>query len=253
MMTRWLTAAPVALIFVLTLVGCTTPQANVKPETQAEVFRNPPEQFSNTYPRQAFNNDDSRRPSLDPGGNIMRAGGPSMTGQPPPSARSPWPRPPGPGHLAAALPREPSRARGRDLRGTGHRLPRRALTRPLAAHLPDVRRLVADHPPCRQPAPRAGHPGHRLEPGWLEAAYIGDPPRLAERQLRGGERDIPPGGVQFEVAQGAVRVVECFPMESSRPRLIESGFRSSEMLAFMDPIPIEIARDQQHGHGSTYP
>ena len=79
MMTRWLSAATIALLFVLGLAGCTTPQANVKPDTQPDVFRSPPEQFSNAYPKQAFNNDDNpRRPSLDPGTGIMRAGGPTM-------------------------------------------------------------------------------------------------------------------------------------------------------------------------------
>ena len=58
-----------------------------------------------------------------------------------------------------------------------------------------MRRLVADHPPCRQPAPRAGHPGHRLEPGWLEAAYIGDPPRLAA--LAGSKRHLRDIGLRY--------------------------------------------------------
>jgi len=85
MNTRWLSAAPAlaVLLLVINLVGCTTPQPKVKPDTQADVFRAPPDNLNNAYPKQAFN-DDSPGKKLgignDPGNGLTRAGGPSMMG-----------------------------------------------------------------------------------------------------------------------------------------------------------------------------
>ena len=69
MSARWGWVARLGTLMVLLLAGCTTPQPNLKPSKQAEVFNVPPANLNNNYPTQAFNTDDpSKRLGLDPGG-----------------------------------------------------------------------------------------------------------------------------------------------------------------------------------------
>ena len=74
---RWLWLASLGLLAALG-VGCRTTQPDLKPPKQPEVFNAPPTNFSNNYPKQAFNNDDpAKRFGLDPAGpgGVMPAKG----------------------------------------------------------------------------------------------------------------------------------------------------------------------------------
>jgi hypothetical protein len=63
----WLTQ--IAMPVLLFLVGCKTPQPDLKPAKQPEVFNPPPENVSPNYPKEAFRSDDpSKRNALDQGG-----------------------------------------------------------------------------------------------------------------------------------------------------------------------------------------
>ena len=69
MSTRWLWLAQLGLLAALVVTGCHTTQPDLKPPKQPEVFSGPPTNFSNNYPKQAFNSDDpAKRLGLDSGG-----------------------------------------------------------------------------------------------------------------------------------------------------------------------------------------
>jgi hypothetical protein len=78
---KWGWAAPLAMVFLCSLIGCRHTQPDLKPPEQAEVFNSPSTTASLTgYPKQAFRFDDpSAKTDLE--GNTLQltkgaAGGP---------------------------------------------------------------------------------------------------------------------------------------------------------------------------------
>lgn len=65
---KWGWITHLGILAIIFFAGCRTPQPDLKPPKQAEVFNPPPDNVSPNYPKQAFNTDDgSKRGGLDPG------------------------------------------------------------------------------------------------------------------------------------------------------------------------------------------
>jgi hypothetical protein len=76
---KWGWMTQIGLLAILLLAGCKSSQPDLKPPKQAEVFNPPSENINPNYPKQAFNDDPSRRMGLDPGG-VTPARGSSIGG-----------------------------------------------------------------------------------------------------------------------------------------------------------------------------
>jgi hypothetical protein len=71
MYAKWGWLTQIGMPVLLFLVGCKTPQPDLKPAKEPEVFNPPPANVSPNYPPQAFRTDDaSKRNGLDPGGFV---------------------------------------------------------------------------------------------------------------------------------------------------------------------------------------
>jgi hypothetical protein len=69
MSAKWGWVLHLGILGMLVLTGCRTPQPDLKPKKEPEVFNPPSDNLNNNYPKQAFNTDDpSKRLGLDPGG-----------------------------------------------------------------------------------------------------------------------------------------------------------------------------------------
>ncbi|MCI0641966.1 MAG: hypothetical protein L0Y72_27470 [Gemmataceae bacterium] len=72
----------VGLAMLLAVMGCRTPQPELKPVETAEIFTVPPAEpryNASTYPKEAFNNRDPlKKLNLNPESAVMPARGPGM-------------------------------------------------------------------------------------------------------------------------------------------------------------------------------
>jgi hypothetical protein len=75
MNTRWGWLTRFGILLGLLAAGCRTPQPDLKPAKQPEVFNTPPNSVvsNNSYPKQAFNDDPAKKLGLDPG-KLQQAG-----------------------------------------------------------------------------------------------------------------------------------------------------------------------------------
>jgi hypothetical protein len=74
----WLTQLGIPVL--LFVIGCRTPQPDLKPAKEPEVFNPPPANVSPNYPKEAFRTEDpSKRNVLDPGGFMPSRGNSSMS------------------------------------------------------------------------------------------------------------------------------------------------------------------------------